>query len=61
LFQTPEEGAQTTLHVSIAEETETISGSYFVECKVTDPGLKGKDEAVARKLWEVSEQVTGIA
>jgi hypothetical protein len=34
LFQDVVEGAQTTIHLAVAEEVEGVSGKYFWECKV---------------------------
>ena len=34
-FKTPEQGAQTSIHVAVAEELKTITGKYFLDCKVS--------------------------
>lgn len=39
LLQTPEQGAQTTVHVAVSEELEGISGKYFMDCKVRNGSL----------------------
>ena len=33
-FKTPEQGAQTTIHLAVAEELKTTSGKYYLDCKV---------------------------
>ncbi|XP_051164543.1 retinol dehydrogenase 12-like isoform X2 [Leptopilina boulardi] len=33
LFKTPEEGAQTSIHLTVSDEGSKVSGKYFVDCK----------------------------
>ncbi|MGL4651209.1 MAG: SDR family oxidoreductase [Caldilineaceae bacterium] len=54
---TPEQGAATTLHLATAPEVEGVTGKYFSKSKATTPHARALDEAVARRLWEVSEQL----
>ncbi|XP_061103722.1 dehydrogenase/reductase SDR family member 13-like isoform X3 [Conger conger] len=56
----PDSGAQTTLHCALQEGIEPLSGCYFSDCAVVDLLPKAKDDAVARKLWEVSERLSGL-
>ncbi|MBN3304192.1 DHR13 reductase, partial [Amia calva] len=56
-----EAGAQTTLHCALQESIEPLSGRYFSNCAVQEVGAKARDDAVAKKLWEVSERLTGLA
>ncbi|XP_066551819.1 dehydrogenase/reductase SDR family member 13 isoform X2 [Amia ocellicauda] len=60
-FLDAEEGAQTTLHCALQESIEPLSGRYFSCCAVQEVGAKARDDAVAKKLWEVSERLTGLA
>ncbi|XP_018586319.1 dehydrogenase/reductase SDR family member 13-like [Scleropages formosus] len=60
LFLDPEAGAQTTLHCALQEGLEPLSGSYFSCCKPQELGARATDDAVARKLWEVSERLCGL-
>ncbi|XP_061104148.1 dehydrogenase/reductase SDR family member 13-like [Conger conger] len=53
-------GAQTTLHCALQEGIEPLSGCYFSNSAVADLLPKAKDDAVARKLWEVSERLSGL-
>uniref|UniRef100_A0A8C6SX28 Dehydrogenase/reductase (SDR family) member 13a, duplicate 3 n=1 Tax=Neogobius melanostomus TaxID=47308 RepID=A0A8C6SX28_9GOBI len=59
-FLDPEGGAQTTLHCVLKEGLEPLSGRYFSHCAVAQVSAKGRDDALAKKLWEVSERLTGI-
>ncbi|XP_030644893.1 dehydrogenase/reductase SDR family member 13 [Chanos chanos] len=54
-------GAQTTLHCALQDGIEHLSGSYFSKCAVQETSAKAKDDAVAKKLWEVSERMCGLA
>lgn len=58
---TPEQGARTSIHVATAPELETTSGMYFAKSKLRRPSRAALDRAAALRLWEVSEQLTGIA
>ncbi|XP_004075984.2 dehydrogenase/reductase SDR family member 13 isoform X1 [Oryzias latipes] len=53
-------GSQTTLHCSLQEGIESFSGRYFSNCRVQNMGVKGRDDSLAQKLWEVSERLTGF-
>ncbi|XP_045103526.1 retinol dehydrogenase 11-like isoform X2 [Portunus trituberculatus] len=59
--KTPEQGAQTIIHLAVSEDTATISGEFFENCKVakvaTDLVL---DDGMAKKLWEASETLVGL-
>ncbi|XP_068602000.1 dehydrogenase/reductase SDR family member 13-like [Brachionichthys hirsutus] len=59
-FLDPEAGAQSTLHCALQEGIEPLSGRYFSNCALKQVGVKGRDDAVAKKLWEVSERLTSF-
>lgn len=61
LFLDPETGAQTTLHCALQEGIEPLNGRYFSCCEVQEVSDRAKDDAVARKLWEVSERLCGLS
>jgi NAD(P)-dependent dehydrogenase (short-subunit alcohol dehydrogenase family) len=58
---TPKEGAETSLFVATSPALEGVSGKYFRESAESRPSPKAQDAAVAARLWEVSEKLTGIA
>ena len=58
---TTEQGAQTSLYLASSPDVATISGEYFATRKVAQHTPEADDLEVARRLWEVSEQLTGIA
>jgi len=57
----PEEGARTSVYLATSSEVEGVSGEYFVKCKATQAAKRAYDEAVAKRLWEVSVEMTGLA
>ncbi|KAI2656261.1 Dehydrogenase/reductase SDR family member 13 [Labeo rohita] len=60
-FKDVEAGAQTTLHCAVQEGIESLSGRYFSNCAVQKVKAKAQDDAVAKKLWEVSETLCGLS
>ncbi|XP_072548130.1 dehydrogenase/reductase SDR family member 13b.1 isoform X1 [Salminus brasiliensis] len=56
-----EAGAQTTLHCALQEGIEGLSGQYFSNCSVKKVHPKARDDAVAKKLWEVSEKLCSLS
>jgi NAD(P)-dependent dehydrogenase (short-subunit alcohol dehydrogenase family) len=56
----PEEGAKTIIHLASSPDAATVSGEYFYKCKVTRPALAAQDDAAARRLWDVSAQLSGV-
>lgn len=62
LFYTDvQSGAQTSLYCALQEGLEPLSGCYFSQCDVGKVPAKARDDAVAKKLWEVSESLCGLA
>lgn len=55
---TPGEGARTSVYLASSPEVEGVSGKYFEKGKAVPSGKESYDEAVARRLWEVSEALT---
>ncbi|XP_047032908.1 retinol dehydrogenase 14-like [Helicoverpa zea] len=59
-FKNPIEGAQTSLFLAISDDCDHITGGYFVDCKEGYMGMKARNEDLAAKLWEMSEQMVGL-
>ncbi|XP_066506890.1 dehydrogenase/reductase SDR family member 13 isoform X2 [Hoplias malabaricus] len=60
-FLDVDSGAQTSLYCALQEGIEHLSGRYFSKCATVDLSAKARDDATARKLWEVSERLCGLA
>ena len=56
----PKEGAAVVLHVATSPEIEGISGKYFYDNAVSETAPVTYDEEHARRLWDVSADLTGI-
>ncbi|GCB83076.1 hypothetical protein scyTo_0023530, partial [Scyliorhinus torazame] len=60
-FKSSEEGAVSTIYCALSEEMEGISGHYIdSDCSLTLPSLTARDPALAKKLWDLSELLTGL-
>ncbi|XP_061136959.1 dehydrogenase/reductase SDR family member 13-like isoform X4 [Syngnathus typhle] len=55
-FLDPEGGSQTTLYCALQEGIEALSGRYFSNCALQQVGHKGRDDALAKKLWEDGDE-----
>jgi NAD(P)-dependent dehydrogenase (short-subunit alcohol dehydrogenase family) len=57
LFMLPEaEGAKTSLWCATAPELASESGRYYDACRERRPSRTAQDDALARELWEKSEE-----
>jgi NAD(P)-dependent dehydrogenase (short-subunit alcohol dehydrogenase family) len=54
----PEQGAQTSLHLAASPEVEGVTGQYFDNRRAVPSSPASYDEAGARRLWEISERMT---
>lgn len=60
ITMSPEKGAQTSIYLATSNEVEGITGKYFEKKKEKYPSRVAQDDELARKLWQVSEQLTGL-
>src|SRR3990170_70761 len=58
--RTPEEGARTVIYLASSPAVEGVSGKYFIDEKAVASSPASYDETIAKRLWEVSEQMTGL-
>jgi NAD(P)-dependent dehydrogenase (short-subunit alcohol dehydrogenase family) len=59
-MKSPKKGAATSVYLASSPEVEGITGKYFANCRVKKSSRASHNEALARRLWEVSEQLTGL-
>jgi NAD(P)-dependent dehydrogenase (short-subunit alcohol dehydrogenase family) len=59
-MKTPEQGARTAVRVATAPELERVSGEYFVDERRAEPAPQARDDDAARRLWEISAELTGV-
>lgn len=55
-----EEGAQTSLFLATSPEVEGVSGKYFVNQGAVHSSKASYDKTAARRLWQVSAELTGL-
>ncbi len=53
-----EQGAKTSIHLASSPTVEGVSGRYFVKCREARPNAAARDDAAARRLWDISEALT---
>ena len=56
-FLSPEQGAATTVYLSLSPEVEGHSGGYYVKSRNVRPHRNALDDDAARRLWEISEEL----
>ena len=59
-FRTPTSGAATSIYLASAPQVEGVSGKYFNNCKATRSSTASYDAAAARRLWDISAQMTDL-
>ncbi len=57
LLLSPAAGAKTSVHLASAPELARVSGRFFDKCREVALEAAAADPAVARRLWEISEQL----
>eukprot|EP00058_Branchiostoma_floridae_P014549 XP_002600037.1 hypothetical protein BRAFLDRAFT_221193 [Branchiostoma floridae] len=53
------EGAQTTIYCAVDENIEK-SGLYYSDCRPKRAARQARDEAAAKRLWDLSEEMVGL-
>jgi NAD(P)-dependent dehydrogenase (short-subunit alcohol dehydrogenase family) len=57
-FLTPEKGADTAVYLATSAEVEGLSGKYFYRRRESEPSRRAQDAEAARRLWDVSWELT---
>lgn len=57
--KSPERGARTSVFLASSPEVEGTTGMYFTGMKTRAPSREARDEAVAARLWGISEHIVG--
>ncbi len=60
-LRTPEKAAETALYLAAAPELAGVSGRYFTNVHEAQPNRAAQSDDDARRLWEVSEKIAGLA
>ena len=59
-FKSPEIGAETSIFLATSPEVEGITGKYFTKKKVKDSSKKSYNEEYAKRMWEISLEMTKL-
>jgi NAD(P)-dependent dehydrogenase (short-subunit alcohol dehydrogenase family) len=60
-FLSSAKGARTSVYLASSPEVEGVTGEYFAKCKPKKPRRWAQDAEAARRLWQVSEEMVGLA
>jgi NAD(P)-dependent dehydrogenase (short-subunit alcohol dehydrogenase family) len=58
-MRSPEQGADTIIYLASSPEAEGMSGKYLTDREEVSPA-QPRDEALQKRLWEVSEELTNL-
>jgi NAD(P)-dependent dehydrogenase (short-subunit alcohol dehydrogenase family) len=56
----PKEGAETSIYLASSPEIAGVSGKYFIDKAPVRSSPESYKEGDARRLWEISESMTGL-
>jgi hypothetical protein len=59
-FRTAARGAETSVWLASSPDLDGVSGRYFVDRAPKRTSAATYDEGTARRLWDVSMQLTGL-
>ncbi len=56
-MKSPESGAKTTVLLASSPTVEGRTGGYWASCREVRPSREARDDAAAKRLWDVSERM----
>jgi retinol dehydrogenase 12 len=59
-MRTPEQGAATAVYLAADPSASAFTGEYFIDSRPVPPSPPAMDDASARRLWELSEEMVGV-
>lgn len=59
-YESVEQGAATSVYLATSPDVEGVTGRYFSHSREANVAQHARDEAAQKRLWEISEQLTGI-
>ncbi|HXP18462.1 MAG TPA: SDR family oxidoreductase [Streptosporangiaceae bacterium] len=60
-FRSPEQGARTLVYLASSPEVSGQSGGYYVSGKLREPSPTARNDDTARRLWDLSAELTGLS
>ncbi len=61
MMGSPEAGGRTVVYLASSAAVDGQTGGYYVNGKLRRPSPSARDDDLARRLWEVSAKLTGLA
>jgi NAD(P)-dependent dehydrogenase (short-subunit alcohol dehydrogenase family) len=58
---TPEKGADTIIYLASSDQPAKVTGAYFYKREESTPTREGRDDESARRLWEETAKLAGLA
>ena len=58
--RSPKKGAESSIYLASSPDVEGVSGKYFFNCKEHKPSVAARDDAAAKRLWDISEGLVGL-
>ncbi|HEX4498223.1 MAG TPA: SDR family oxidoreductase [Thermoanaerobaculia bacterium] len=59
-FISAKEGGETIVQLAASADLEGVTGKYFEKKVAVDPAPLAQDQALAKRLWEVSAEMVGL-
>lgn len=59
-YKTAQEGAQTSIYLSVSPELVGVTGCYYADCRLGNASRLAQDKERAKKLWEASERLVKL-
>jgi retinol dehydrogenase 12 len=56
----PRRGARTIVYLASSPAVADATGGYYVKGRRREPSAAARDDATARRLWQLSEELTGL-
>jgi retinol dehydrogenase-14 len=60
-MKTPQQGAETSIHLASSPQVEGVTGEYFAKGKPRRSNPASYDDGAAARLWQVSAELVGLA
>ncbi len=60
-FKSPKKGAKTPIYVATSPDLEGVNGKYFANKREKKSSKESYDEADAKRLWQISAELTGLS
>jgi retinol dehydrogenase-14 len=56
-----EAGAKTPVYLASSQEVEGVTGKFFIRKQTVESVKASYDKAAQKRLWDISQALTGLA